>query len=275
MNDVDFRSKIESFEEVWTIISKLNWNLDNDYERIKNTILESLTIEEIKNFNKNIDDIYGIVYDYIDENYELGLGDDGFSDFVYHIIGTGREEALLLTEDKDYFIKKAMNHNYVESFGYALPYDYELEDTYTIEDSKNKCKKIMLESIENYKENIQILNNSIIINKDFVKDLEELAKPILKIANDFINDSYDLKKFNYTNLLNDINNLNSKVKPIEGIFAQAKGKKNHFITSPETQLFTAAVPNMISDYMKVIERENSSKESKIKLSKKERNKLRG
>lgn len=55
------------------------------------------------------------------------LGDDGYGDFCWHIVGLGTEEILRVTFNPDLARTRARAHDFVECMAYVLPYPEDLE----------------------------------------------------------------------------------------------------------------------------------------------------
>lgn len=116
----------------WKIVKQADWARDFDYERIRNWMLKTMTMEEIEKFRR----IAGQKWQQLDKHCgsrnPAGGGDDSHSDLLYHVIALGKDvfeanlaDYMLLAKrgDETY----GSPDGYKESFGYAIPHrdDYD------------------------------------------------------------------------------------------------------------------------------------------------------
>jgi hypothetical protein len=71
---------------------------------------------------------------------QLPCGDDGFSDLKHHILGLGREVFEAEKADPALAAARASKYDYVESFGYAIPYRSELPKDMSMEEARAKVR---------------------------------------------------------------------------------------------------------------------------------------
>ena len=113
-------------EKFWYIIEKMNWVSDTDYKRISEEIKSGLygNEETMKSFLKRYFKYRYNLYEAVDTlssnqyNKYIGLGDDGLSDLIAHIIGSGKEAYKKVKKNpKDFY---DYVDEYRESFYYSL-----------------------------------------------------------------------------------------------------------------------------------------------------------
>lgn len=269
----NFINKIEEYNDFWNIVDKLGWQKNNyDYNKIKNLIFLNFSNEEIIQLDKNLEEVYSIVYNYIQSNYNIELGDDSFSDLNYHLIGSGKEFLLSVIFDEN----KLKTVNYRESFAYAIPYGSEKNlKSYNPEEQKIKSDNIINKSIELYNENLSILKSSIIVNKDYIKDIESKSKPYLEELNKFKNNTFDYSKFSYKEMLDKIEEINKMVYPVRGLIEIERIKMSKSVGSTyETELFSYAPAGAISEYVKIKNVFENKENFDLKLNEKDKKFLR-
>ena len=115
-------------DRFWEIVENCKWTSDHDYRRIEKFLLTEYTGNELLDFRTMVvekrEEIYGPLFDV------EGVGDDGFSDVLFHIIGMGRETYDNITLEKAQ--KIIDDRTYEESFSYAIPYRDEIEKHHKI-----------------------------------------------------------------------------------------------------------------------------------------------
>lgn len=132
-------------KEFWKMTTKVNWKkviidykkIDKSWhvqsnkkiqeikDRAKGRLCTIYTYEEIKKFDREYDRIYSQLYNYfqriwLDDKYDFMPSDDGFSDLLSSIIGSGKYFTKKCINDIRVFLYMAKNNNYVENFGYLL-----------------------------------------------------------------------------------------------------------------------------------------------------------
>ena len=117
-------------DRFWEIVESCKWTSDHDYRRIEKFLLTEYTGNELLDFRTMVavkrEEIYNPLFDI------EGVGDDGFSDVLFHIIGMGRETYDNITVEKAQ--KIIDDGTYEESFSYAIPYRDEIEKHHKIEE---------------------------------------------------------------------------------------------------------------------------------------------
>jgi len=122
-------------ERFWELVEMANWPCD--YEKMRIRYLKLMSKEEGKQFRYILDKHYGELDVFCcekDPDNDLGVGDDGYGDLLYHIIGLGKAEYDKCL--KSFALIKELAHSgkYKESFKYCIPYDddYGEKSAYTI-----------------------------------------------------------------------------------------------------------------------------------------------
>ena len=142
----------ESEDKLWELVELAHWPCNVDKTKIM--YLKKLSEEECEQFRKLVSKAFGLLDRTISDNEQisdnLGVGDDGYSDLIYHIVGLGREQYYKHLNNLKLVEKLANSSKYVESFSYCLPYkdDYGKDNRYTIEHiikiAKESIKEIEL-----------------------------------------------------------------------------------------------------------------------------------
>ena len=114
----------------WDFVEHAQWNKDHDYNRIQN-ILKN-TDPQIA---KGLEEIYREVHDKLNQHldgYVKGVSDDGYSDLLSHIIGSGKkvyDEAIDDWRVAQDIVDEARNsryeRGYKEGFQYIWHYQYD------------------------------------------------------------------------------------------------------------------------------------------------------
>jgi hypothetical protein len=114
-------------DRFWQLVGQANWP-ENGYDRPKLAYLMNIKAKEGKDLRNILSELWNALDTFVDGRYEgMNLGDDSYSDLMFHIIGLGKAQfyAHLSSYKK---IKARANGNYEsdegfeESFGYAIPY---------------------------------------------------------------------------------------------------------------------------------------------------------
>ena len=71
---------------------------------------------------------------------QLPCGDDGFIDLKHHILGLGREVFEAEKADPALAAARASKYDYVESFGYAIPYKSDLPKEISMEEARAEVR---------------------------------------------------------------------------------------------------------------------------------------
>jgi len=75
-----------------------------------------------------------------DISQTLGLGDDGYSDLIWHIVGCGKKEFEAVMSNPYLAVKRSKNGDFGESFLYCLP--RKTETNYETKDKEKAGKPI-------------------------------------------------------------------------------------------------------------------------------------
>ena len=122
-------------EEFWKIIDNCGWGTEStDYTAIKVKLMKFFDFDALAmdEFSKEVQKKTGILYKLImayeeSSRTSCGLGDDGFSDLLAHIVGLGQTEYDAVIKEPKLAVDRAQAWEYVESFGYAVPSRYDLQ----------------------------------------------------------------------------------------------------------------------------------------------------
>lgn len=105
----------------WQLVKMVDWP-NCEYEKVRAMYRKLLNREEcsvfraIKSQKKN-------ELNAIAEWMDLGVGDDGYSDLLHHIIGLGETAFNKHIKNPQLIRDRAEQYNYEESFSYCIPYD--------------------------------------------------------------------------------------------------------------------------------------------------------
>ena len=132
----------------WEAVAELDWatrsRQPRGYEVIKKQILAAWDREFILGFRDlmrvELRDLDSAIEKWEDANDELPCGDDGYGDLKHHILGLGREVFEAEKADPALVLKRASEHDYVESFGYAIPYKSDLPKDISMEEARAKVR---------------------------------------------------------------------------------------------------------------------------------------
>jgi len=109
-----------SDEEFWRIVSKVDWNLDHNYDRIKYQLMRTVSPAQAEGLRRKFDKFYKKL-DYVLSGHVEGVGDDGYNDLLSHIIGSGKKTYDAVINEPDLAQTIVDNNEYVESFAYVFP----------------------------------------------------------------------------------------------------------------------------------------------------------
>jgi len=129
----------------WDLVKLADWP-NKDSSKVKIMYRKLLSKEKCKNFRHVVDTAYRILDNELCNHPEisddLGVGDDGYRDLLYHIVGLGKEQFYKHINNLKLVEKLANDSKYEESFDYCIPYDhdYEKNNMYTIEYVINNAK---------------------------------------------------------------------------------------------------------------------------------------
>ena len=109
----------------WELVEMVKWPCDYQQARMK--YLKILSKKECAVFRIKIEQAYcelgNLTKDLILSNQAYTLSDDGYNDFIYHVIGLGKEEFYRCVNNPDLVIQKIKANDYEESFAYCIPYE--------------------------------------------------------------------------------------------------------------------------------------------------------
>ena len=100
----------------WDFVRAADWTNDHDYKRIRDMI-EHLGQNKAVELMKVYDKLSGDLYNHLDDVIE-GVSDDGFSDLVSHIVGSGKEVYHDVMEDPRFAQDIVDRNQYEEGFQY-------------------------------------------------------------------------------------------------------------------------------------------------------------
>ncbi|TRZ83697.1 hypothetical protein D4R86_00255 [bacterium] len=128
----------------WELVELAKWPCETDKMKIKYLVM--LSKKECAEFRKYLIRAYGILDDLVSESIE-GVGDDGYSDLLYHIIGLGEKEFYRHAHKPSLIQKRANSGDYKECFSYCVPYDgdYDKNNQYTSQSIKTIATQSMKE----------------------------------------------------------------------------------------------------------------------------------
>ena len=118
--------------EFWEIVEEIDWpnNTDTNPDIIKKGLLKRFSPKELVKFRERLDHVRGELIRALEDwerrcDKRLECSDDGFSDLTYHIVGCGKEEFAKTIKDPYRAYDRSRKFDYVESFGYCIPYEDE------------------------------------------------------------------------------------------------------------------------------------------------------
>jgi len=116
-------------DEFWDLIAKLGWTRDGDFRSLKKKFMKLVPDPERAREVMRTCDTFVRLLSIAIERFEeksdrhCDVGDDGFSDLVYHIIGLGCEEFNSTIDDPERAVNRAHENDFSESFAYVFPTD--------------------------------------------------------------------------------------------------------------------------------------------------------
>ena len=182
---------------MWNYIEEINWaersQKRRGYEDAKMYMLENFTEKRCKEIDAFVRERHNELYTRINE-YERANdthcgdygGDDSFGDMIHHVIGLGEAKFNEIMEDPT----KLNGMDFVESFGYVMPYDEDykmLNDDYHLD----RAKKAVVELARIVAENKP--------SGDDVRTIKELMDRFLTmLAGDFKEACQDFDRATYS-----------------------------------------------------------------------------
>ena len=144
----------------WEIVEEINWPVickeHRGYEKAKKQLLNTLTLEEVTKLRDIAQDFKNAIYEPLFCKV-TGVGDDGYGDFLCHIIGMGKKEYKKCVKDNDYAVE-TYNDNYVENFFYCFPYEEDYEKKSETYDGFFKWGDRIYRSFEKICSNEKVIN---------------------------------------------------------------------------------------------------------------------
>lgn len=108
--------------EFWDIVEKCNWKgmctVHHGYDIVQKGLISILSEKQANKFLKTASYFRHELYPVL--NCIKGMGDDGFGDFLCHIIGMGKEEYYKCLNSSEY-AKETYSKCYEENFFYCIP----------------------------------------------------------------------------------------------------------------------------------------------------------
>jgi len=138
----------EDEDTFWAAVAECDWGTrcrqERGYNSLKREILKNWDAAFIGSFRKKVSEKLGEFEEAITKweshNQQLPVGDDGYSDLKYHIVGLGREVFDATVKSPKLAYKRAQKCDYVESFCYAVPYEEDLPQEMTMEEARTKAR---------------------------------------------------------------------------------------------------------------------------------------
>lgn len=118
-----------SEDRFWALVAQADWP-NRDYNEVTLEFLTTLTAEEGKSFRVALDYLWSQLNIFIGDRNPAGGSDDSHSDFIFHIIGLGKDEFYANLKDYDKMEQRGRKGKFEESFGYCVPYvnDWDAKD---------------------------------------------------------------------------------------------------------------------------------------------------
>ncbi len=233
-------------DKFWELVEMVKWPCDHHKGKVK--YLKAMDRDTCKSFRKTFAKAYNELHKVAD-NMELGVGDDGYSDLLHHIVGLGKKVFYKHCNDSSLIQKRADESDYKESYAYCIPYDSDYSDDgpFTLKHlvrlakmSRDEVKKIRKMDIGNH------------WNQDNWKHLEPIGEELDKIQNlmiQFLNDPTE-KGLEYLMKLKDF--VKQATKSIEKFF------NDNYMELPRkftdgNGFRTALIQNTVSDASNILE----------------------
>jgi len=171
----------------WKLVEKAEWakstDYTKDYTKIKIMYLKTLTEKGASSFRNTANELYRTMVNFIHDKTEQGeldlnIGDDSFSDLIFHIIGLGEKEYYGCLGNCKMIQDRAEKKDYQESFGYCIPYtsDYNPKNSEFNISSVIQCAKAAIKEASRFDS----------FAGDYLKPIEKELKEIKEIANEFL-----------------------------------------------------------------------------------------
>lgn len=127
-------------DRFWELVDMAHWP-KTSCEDAKIMYRKLLSKEGAKNFRGSVGKAYRMLDRVADQNVH-GVGDDGYSDLLKHIVGKGKSTFYKCLNSVNLIQKMADDNDYKESFSYCIPYesDYDPNGEYSIQAVINVAK---------------------------------------------------------------------------------------------------------------------------------------
>lgn len=155
----------------WSVVEGVNWSKDCDFYRAKSELMGSLTQEEASKMILIVEYyttcLAGFIHSWerSDFDREFPLGGDSYCDFLYHVVGLGREAYNSHIRDIDVCIERAKARDFAESFSYCIP------------DSSDYAKLSLEYYNEHLQEIVDALNDD--EHQEFINTVKDHVKTVL------------------------------------------------------------------------------------------------
>ena len=118
-----------SDDRFWELVASVQWgnNCHLPAAVLKRKLIERMYTQEVLVFNAKVTEAYQHLKGIVDLSYLTDIGDDSYHDLLMHIIGLGREVYMQHCENPYQLQKRVDDGDFVESFGYVIPYPDNLE----------------------------------------------------------------------------------------------------------------------------------------------------
>ena len=184
-------------DRFWELVKQADWP-NKDYEKVKIHYVKTLSREQSKLFRASASKFYRELDEKIEVSpfrYGLNVGDDGYNDLLYHIIGLGKEEYYKHLNNIGFVKRLGNSYGYKESFSYCIPYDGDYAEkspysiNYVIRNAKSSIKEIdMFLKMDKGSNWLKPINKDLNYIKSIFdafiicpkENLKELVSPVIK-----------------------------------------------------------------------------------------------
>lgn len=109
-------------EKFWEVVKQVKWTSDHNYTRIKYQFMRSFTKPQVDGLRQRLEQMTNNLDRKLSNRVE-GVGDDGYSDLLAHIVGMGKESYDAVLADPTMAQDIIDKNQYKESFSYAFPFE--------------------------------------------------------------------------------------------------------------------------------------------------------
>lgn len=159
--------------EFWQTVAELGWGTKSTDTNELSIVLMKKGIKYCNAFRNQYNKFAGGLYDLLEDIVE-GVGDDGFSDLIAHIIGLGKEEYEKVLDNPTIVQARIDANDYVENFSYCIPW----EDSWTDHNIDN-LKERAVEFVCEYQNAIERLDT-------IKREVENIRLILMHLVNDNI-----------------------------------------------------------------------------------------